>query len=154
MQTWGGNLSALRSNSLVTINADYRFGILPFTPQKDGRYSKASVSQVALGAMVNGEVQSATSPCGTTCSYRISVDAPYFSCNKNSTGKQANTGDIIEPIFSARWGPGFSNTYNPDPGAGFIFTTLTADAAIPNNDSTQWLLHGECLVMHSAACNP
>ncbi|RJE24584.1 hypothetical protein PHISCL_03062 [Aspergillus sclerotialis] len=125
--TWGGNISALQSNSLVIISANDGEGLMAFTPKMDGRYSKASVSQVALGTMVNGEVQSATSPCGATCSYRISIDAPYLSCNKNSTGKQA----YIDDIILAR------DSYSH---------TLTADAAIPHND-TQWVYYTENVLL-------
>lgn len=42
--------------------------------------------------------------------------------------------NITEPNFSAHWGSGFSNTYNPDPKSGFQFTVLVSDATTDYGD--------------------
>ncbi|PLN78677.1 hypothetical protein BDW42DRAFT_187225 [Aspergillus taichungensis] len=137
---WNGDFKALRDNSLALVNSNPDDGIYPQTPNPDGLWTKPSVSQLAFGTIVNGEVFNGPSPCGGSCSYQMTIDAPYLRCTAK-TSPVLNTTSIEEAIYTAHWASGYENGYQPEKGATFRFTNLVSVAAVYQNDEETMLYY-------------
>ncbi|GAB1201318.1 hypothetical protein APSETT444_010709 [Aspergillus pseudonomiae] len=67
---------------------------------------KPVIYQLATDTIVNGEPKTMTSPCGLNCSYEISFDGPYLSCNSTDVDKvspQYNVSGVWLSALESNW---------------------------------------------------
>ncbi|KAB8219536.1 hypothetical protein BDV33DRAFT_204247 [Aspergillus novoparasiticus] len=111
-ETWGGNTTIMKDKELAMLasnnwrdanDTDYvevlRAEQLSIGDM--GLQIKPVIYQLATETIVNGAPRTMSSPCGMNCSYEISFEGPYLSCNNTDVERVSNPSNVSYFYFSA-----------------------------------------------------
>ncbi|KNG87436.1 hypothetical protein ANOM_004258 [Aspergillus nomiae NRRL 13137] len=161
-ETWGGNATILKDKELALFvpnnwrdqnHTDFVEVLRAeqLTIADMGFQIKPVIYQLATETIVNGAPHTMSSPCGVNCSYEISFDGPYLSCNNTDFEK-------VSPQFnrSAIWFYALeSNWTTPDAGSLALQNFQMKNAEVYNwvrNDSADTVRFE--YVSHVLTCTP
>ncbi|OGM49451.1 hypothetical protein ABOM_001699 [Aspergillus bombycis] len=122
-ETWDGNTTAITDKALALFvpnnwrdrnDTDYVEVLRAdqFSLVNMGIEIKPVIYQLATDTIVNGGPKTMSSPCGLNCSYELSFDGPYLSCNSTDVEK-------VSPPYnvSSVWLSALESNWTETPGA-------------------------------------
>lgn len=99
-----------------------------------GLQIKPVIYQLSTATIVNGEPLKMSSPCGMNCSYELSFDGPYLSCNNTDHDK-------ISPQYNASTASIYAleSNWTVTPNANPKFNPLLKNFQIKNAEVYYWV---------------
>ncbi|KAK6837239.1 hypothetical protein RU639_001349 [Aspergillus parasiticus] len=144
-ETWGGNTTIMKDKELALFvpnnwrdenNTDYvevlRAEQMAFAAM--GLQIKPVIYQLSTATIVNGEPLKMSSPCGMNCSYELSFDGPYLSCNNTDLDK-------VSPQYNASTASIYAleSNWTVTPHANPKFNPLLKNFQIKNAEVYYWV---------------
>ncbi|KAE8380431.1 hypothetical protein BDV26DRAFT_279500 [Aspergillus bertholletiae] len=165
-ETWGGNTTAIKDDELALFvsnnwrdqnDTDYEEVLRAeqLTLYGMGIQIKPVMYQLATETIVNGAPRTTSSPCGMNCSYEISFDGPYLSCDNTDVEK-------ISPLYnvSSTWFYALESDWTVTPAANPRFNPTLKSFQIKNAEVYNWVRNDSAdaarfqYVSHVLTCNP
>ncbi|KAB8212130.1 hypothetical protein BDV34DRAFT_219346 [Aspergillus parasiticus] len=165
-ETWGGNTTIMKDKELALFvpnnwrdenDTDYVEVLRAeqLTLAGMGLQIKPVIYQLATETLVNGEPRRMSSPCGMNCSYELSFDGPYLSCNNTDLEK-------ISPQYnkSALWFYALESNWTVTPDANPKFNPLLKNFQMKNAEVYNWVRNDSAdtvqfeYVSHVLTCTP
>ncbi|KAE8158939.1 hypothetical protein BDV40DRAFT_291349 [Aspergillus tamarii] len=165
-ETWDGNATIMKDKELALFvpnnwrhqnDSDYVEVLRAeqLTIADMGLQIKPVIYQLATETIVNGEPRRMSSPCGMNCSYELSFDGPYLSCNNTDFDK------ISPPLNrSATWFYALESNWTVTPDAGSTSTPALKNFQMKNAEVYNWIRNDTAgtaqfeYVSHVLTCSP